>query len=96
MDNYEKSREQRSENRDELVLNLCSLLSLLSSNHHYSDKADDKGFFIFSTDDLYQWISAADKEQFQVMVHAIGDHAIHALLNIYAVSYTHLTLPTKA
>ena len=52
-------------------------------HHHYSDKADDKGFFIFSTDDLYQWISAADKEQFQVMVHAIGDHAIHALLNIY-------------
>jgi len=61
-----------------------SLGSHTAAFHHaYSDKADDKGFFIYNTDDLYKWITAADKEQFQIMVHAIGDKAIHSLLNIY-------------
>ena len=43
----------------------------------------DKGYFIFDTADLYQWISEADKANLQVTVHAIGDNAIHSLLNIY-------------
>jgi len=50
---------------------------------HYTDQAGDKGYFIFDTADLYQWISEADKANLQITVHAIGDNAIHSLLNIY-------------
>ena len=49
----------------------------------YSDHAHDKGFFTFDPKDLYQWISDADKADLQIMVHAIGDNAIHTLLNIF-------------
>lgn len=49
----------------------------------YTDKAGDKGFFINTKDDLYKWISNADKKNLHVTVHAIGDSAIHALLDIY-------------
>ncbi len=49
----------------------------------YSDKPNDKGFFITSKENLYQWISNADKENLQILVHAIGDNAIHELLNCY-------------
>ncbi len=50
---------------------------------HYSDKEDDKGFFINVHDDLYNWISEADKANLHVLVHAIGDSANHTLLNIF-------------
>ncbi len=50
---------------------------------HYSDKEDDKGFFINTHDDLYQWIADADKAGLHVLVHAIGDSANHTLLNIF-------------
>jgi len=50
---------------------------------HYSDKEDDKGFFINTQEELYQWISNADKNDLHVLVHAIGDSANHTLLNIY-------------
>lgn len=49
----------------------------------YTDKADDKGFFINSEEELYEWISGADKANLHVMVHAIGDKANHVLLNIF-------------
>lgn len=49
----------------------------------YTDKSDDIGFFINSEEDLYKWISGADKEGLQITVHAIGDRAIHSLLDIY-------------
>lgn len=49
----------------------------------YSDKPEDKGFFINSEKQLYRWIVEADKANLQITVHAIGDHAIHSLLNIY-------------
>ncbi len=49
----------------------------------YTDQPKDKGFFINSRENLYQWISGADKTDAQIMVHAIGDDAIHSLLNIY-------------
>jgi len=52
-------------------------------HHDYTDKAEDKGFFINTKKDLYQWVSEADKADLHVMVHAIGDSAIHSLLNIY-------------
>lgn len=50
---------------------------------HYSDKKDDKGFFINTQNDLYQWVSEADKANLHVLVHAIGDSANHELLDIY-------------
>ena len=52
-------------------------------NEPYSDKANDKGFFINSPENLYQWISSADKAELNITVHAIGDHAIHSILDIY-------------
>ena len=61
-----------------------SLGSHTAAFHHaYTDKADDKGFFIYDRADLYEWIKEADQAKMQVMVHAIGDHANHALLNIF-------------
>ncbi len=50
---------------------------------HYTDQADDKGFFIHQEKDLYQWIVEADKAGIHILVHAIGDRANHSLLNIY-------------
>jgi len=52
-------------------------------HNHYTDKADDKGFFIHTENNLYQWISKADKADLHILVHAIGDRAVHSLLNIY-------------
>jgi len=52
-------------------------------NEPYSDKANDKGFFINNPENLYQWISSADKAELNITVHAIGDHAIHSILDIY-------------
>lgn len=49
----------------------------------YTDQPDDKGFFLNSAADLQKWVDNADKADFQVMVHAIGDSAIHSLLDIY-------------
>ncbi len=49
----------------------------------YTDQPKDKGFFLNSKENLYQWIDGADKSDFQIMVHAIGDDAIHSLLNIF-------------
>lgn len=49
----------------------------------FSDSPSDSGFLVTSVDDLYQSISAADKAELQVMVHAIGDKAIHEQLNIF-------------
>lgn len=49
----------------------------------YSDKEGDKGFFINTEEDLYNWISGADKANLHIMVHAIGDKANRELLNVY-------------
>jgi predicted amidohydrolase YtcJ len=49
----------------------------------YFDQPEDQGFFINSEDNLYGWISDADKTGLQITVHGIGDQAIHSLLNIY-------------
>ena len=49
----------------------------------FTDSPRDSGFFITPEKDLYEWTSAADKAGLQVMVHAIGDKAIHTILNIY-------------
>lgn len=50
----------------------------------YTDTKNDKGFFIYNKEKLYQWISEADKANLHIMVHAIGDSAIQSLLEIYA------------
>lgn len=49
----------------------------------YDDVPTDSGFFVNSKDDLYTWISNADKADLQMVIHAIGDKAINTLLNIY-------------
>jgi predicted amidohydrolase YtcJ len=52
-------------------------------HNDYTDKKSDKGFFINTQNDLYQWVSDADKVNLHVMVHAIGDSAVHTLLDIF-------------
>ena len=52
-------------------------------HNHYSDTENDKGFFINAEDDLYTWISQADKANLHVLIHAIGDKANHEILNIF-------------
>jgi len=50
----------------------------------YTDTPDDKGFFINSLADMQDWVKQADAQGLQVMVHAIGDHANKAILDIFA------------
>ena len=49
----------------------------------YTDTQLDSGVFVNSPEDLYRWISNADKADLQVIIHAIGDRANHTLINIY-------------
>jgi predicted amidohydrolase YtcJ len=49
----------------------------------FSDSPKDSGFFITREEELYKGIKSADSAGLQLMVHAIGDKAIHTLLNIY-------------
>lgn len=49
----------------------------------YTDLPTDTGLFVNTEEDLYRWISDADKAGLQVVIHAIGDRAINTLLNIY-------------
>ena len=49
----------------------------------YSDQPSDSGFYINSPDKIYEWISKADAAKLHIQVHAIGDAALHSLLNIY-------------
>jgi len=49
----------------------------------FEDTPDNRGLFVNTPEDLYAWISGADKAGLHVMVHAIGDRAISTLLDIY-------------
>lgn len=49
----------------------------------FADSPKDKGIMVNSEDSLYKWTLEADKEGFQVMIHAIGDRANRILLDIY-------------
>jgi predicted amidohydrolase YtcJ len=49
----------------------------------FTDAPNDRGFFVTRPEDLYTWISGADKAGLHVVVHAIGDRANATLLNIY-------------
>jgi len=49
----------------------------------YIDNPSDKGFFVMPMDKIYNYVKDADNENFQVMIHAIGDKAINNLLNTF-------------
>jgi predicted amidohydrolase YtcJ len=49
----------------------------------FLDVPKDSGFFVNTEEDLYQWTLDADKQGFQVLIHAIGDRANHFLLDMY-------------
>ena len=49
----------------------------------YADAPGDRGLFVNTLDDLYAWTSGADAAGLQMIVHAIGDRAIRAQLDIY-------------
>jgi hypothetical protein len=50
----------------------------------FTDAPQDKGLLVNTPEDLYRWISGADKAGLQVMVHAIGDRAIGIQLDTFA------------
>jgi predicted amidohydrolase YtcJ len=49
----------------------------------FKDSPADRGLLVNTPEQLYSWISEADKAGLHVMVHAIGDRAISTLLDIY-------------
>jgi predicted amidohydrolase YtcJ len=49
----------------------------------FTDAPNDRGLLVNTREDLYAWISGADRAGLHVVVHAIGDRAIHLLLGIY-------------
>ena len=49
----------------------------------FDDAPKDRGLLINTPEDLYAWISGADRAGLHVMVHAIGDRANGLLLDIY-------------
>jgi predicted amidohydrolase YtcJ len=49
----------------------------------FTDVPTDTGLFVNTPEDLYRWVSGADKAQLNVMVHAIGDRAIRTQLDIF-------------
>lgn len=48
----------------------------------YDDAPEDRGFFVSDMDSIYGWIKSADSAGLQPMIHAIGDSAVHTLLNL--------------
>ena len=49
----------------------------------FTDAPSDTGLLVNTPEDLYRWTSGADKAGLHVMVHAIGDRAIHLQLGIF-------------
>ncbi|PHN01114.1 amidohydrolase [Flavilitoribacter nigricans DSM 23189 = NBRC 102662] len=49
----------------------------------FTDAPQDTGLFVNRPDSLYRWIKGADAAGLQVAVHAIGDKAIHEVLNTF-------------
>ncbi len=49
----------------------------------FDDTPKDSGFFVIREQELHRLIKSADSAGLQVMVHAIGDKAIHTLLNTF-------------
>jgi predicted amidohydrolase YtcJ len=49
----------------------------------FADAPTDRGRLVNTPDDLYAWVSSADRAGLHVLVHAIGDRAIGLLLDVY-------------
>lgn len=49
----------------------------------FTDAPGDSGLLVNTPEDLYSWTSNADKAGLHVIVHAIGDRAIHLQLDIF-------------
>lgn len=49
----------------------------------FADAPKDSGFFVTPPAELYAMIKSADSAGLRLMVHAIGDRAIHTLLDIF-------------
>jgi len=49
----------------------------------FTDAPKDTGLFVSTPDNLYRWVSGADKAGLNIMVHAIGDRAIRTQLDIF-------------
>lgn len=49
----------------------------------FVDSPKDSGFFVTPPEELYAMIKSADSAGLRLMVHAIGDKAIHTLLDIF-------------
>jgi predicted amidohydrolase YtcJ len=49
----------------------------------FSDAPADRGLFVNTEEDLQRWTTAADRAELQVVVHAIGDRAIRAQLDVF-------------
>jgi predicted amidohydrolase YtcJ len=49
----------------------------------FTDAPNDTGLFVNTPDDLYRWVSEADRAGLHVMVHAIGDRANRVQLDIF-------------
>lgn len=49
----------------------------------FTDTPTESGFLVTEPEQMYSWIRQADSARLQPMIHAIGDRAIHLLLNIY-------------
>ncbi len=49
----------------------------------FTDAPNDRGFFVNTKEDLRDWTAGADAVGLQVIVHAIGDRAIRAQLDIF-------------
>ncbi|MDQ3950356.1 MAG: amidohydrolase family protein, partial [Gemmatimonadota bacterium] len=49
----------------------------------FSDAPTDTGLFVNTPEDLYRWVSGADRAGLHVMVHAIGDRANRVQLDIF-------------
>jgi predicted amidohydrolase YtcJ len=49
----------------------------------FTDAPDDRGLFVNTPEDMFAWISGADKAGLQVIVHAIGDRANATVLDMF-------------
>ena len=49
----------------------------------YADAPGSRGLLVNKPEDLYAWTAGADRSGLQVIVHAIGDRAIHLQLDIF-------------
>lgn len=52
----------------------------------YDDSPDDRGLLVTAPEQMHEWAMAADAAGLQLLIHAIGDRANAALLDIFAAA----------